>query len=548
MPQDQTIDAAQTDKADDDIFPDELSHLENIQQLLASALDDTEKTIADMELEYSDTRMYLSQNRSEIDPHEMFQTQQILQQIDSSGSFIVKTRDRIKKQQASPYFARIDFCETGKDCAVFYIGQFSFNHGRDIIIFDWRAPVSSMFYDCELGPAGYTAPRGEITGELTKKRQFKITGGHMEYALESSMQIHDDVLQRELSHSSDEKMKSIIATLQREQNLIIRNEKAGSMIIQGVAGSGKTSIALHRIAFLLYRFKDSLKAQNISILSPNSVFADYISNVLPELGEEPVYELGFSDIAFVQLEKVIDYEDDIDPFENDDRSLAERIAYKSSLDFLRLMDGYIAQLPSICFEAMDLVFEPFTIKKAWLQSRFNAYSRYSIKKRLDMLADDINEELTTLNYGGHELPKLRAIKKELKATLKYKKSLKLYQEFYRQIHRPDMLVMAGRNKLEWNDVFPFIYLHAAFEGVTDSRIIKHLVIDEMQDYSPVQYAVINLLFPCSKTILGDFSQYVNPNHRHSLDDLQKVYPEAQLMRLNKSYRSSYEIIQFAKRI
>lgn len=150
--------------------------------------------------------------------------------------------------------------------------------------------------------------------------------------------IQDDVLQRELSHTSDEKMKSIIATIQKEQNQIIRNEKAKTMMIQGVAGSGKTSIALHRIAFLLYRLKDTLSAQNVMILSPNKVFGDYIASVLPELGEEPIYELSFWDIAHIQLDGVIHFEPDKNPLETEDLKWAERVRFKSTLDFVKKIE------------------------------------------------------------------------------------------------------------------------------------------------------------------------------------------------------------------
>ncbi len=172
-----------------------------------------------------------------------------------------------------------------------------------------------MFYDCEVGPAFYQAPRGRVQGVLARKRQFKIANGVMEYALESSDNVRDEVLQRELAATSDEKMKSIIATIQKEQNTIIRSKQAGTLIIQGAAGSGKTSIALHRVAFLMYRQKEELKAQNIVILSPNKVFGDYIAGVLPELGEEPVFSASLADIAGVQLEKVIGFEPDKNPLE-----------------------------------------------------------------------------------------------------------------------------------------------------------------------------------------------------------------------------------------
>ena len=284
-------------------FPEEIRHLEAVAGRLDAALKATEDRVGLADEQYMETKRYMVENRGEIDPHEMFQNELALKQLDRKGAFTVGVREKLARLKASPYFARIDFqYENEEDTEKYYIGPASFNDNNELLICDWRAPVAGMFYDCEVGPAGYEAPSGKIKGHLTRKRQFKIKDGKMEYALESSVNIQDDVLQRELSHTSDEKMKSIIATIQKEQNQIIRNERARTMIIQGVAGSGKTSIALHRIAFLLYRFKDHLSASDIRILSPNRVFGDYISNVLPELGEEPIYEISFEDIAEEQLE------------------------------------------------------------------------------------------------------------------------------------------------------------------------------------------------------------------------------------------------------
>lgn len=280
----------------------------------------------------------------------MFRNEQELGRIDSRGAFTAQFRDKIAKLKDSPYFARIDFREEGSEEAdIFYIGRFAFNHDGRLLVSDWRSPIASMFYDCEAGFATYIAPVGKIGGELLRKRQFKIKDSKMEYALESAVNIQDDVLQRELSHTSDEKMKSIIATIQKEQNQIIRNENAGTLIIQGVAGSGKTSIALHRVAFLLYRFKDRLSARNVTILSPNKVFGDYISNVLPELGEEPIYEVSFADIAQIQLEGLIGFEPDHDSLEINDLTWAERSRFKSTLDFVKLLDEFIKQIPDIVF-------------------------------------------------------------------------------------------------------------------------------------------------------------------------------------------------------
>ena len=530
-------------------FADEIAHLAMINEKLDAAVEEANANVERIDREYMEAKRYMADYRGEIDPHEMFQNELALKDIDRTGAFAMGVWEKLAKLRESPYFARIDFQMQGSAQATkHYIGRFAFSHENELLIFDWRAPISSMFYDCEVGPAAYEAPAGRIEGQLTRKRQFKVKNGVLEYALESSVNIQDDVLQRELSHTSDEKMKSIIATIQKEQNQIIRDEKAKTMIIQGVAGSGKTSIALHRIAFLLYRFKDRLTARNVTILSPNKVFGDYIASVLPELGEEPICELSFRDIADVQLEGVVRFEPEKDPFEIEDAKWAERVRFKSTLDFVTLLDRYIAELPGIILKPADYTFGQFSVTEDWIRTRFCADQKEPIKKRLLRIADEIHDRFASENYMGEEIPRTRVILKSLTDMLKVKNTLALYKHFYQWLERPDLLVLPQKQTLEWADVFPFLYLHGAFEGLKESKLIKHLVIDEMQDYTPIQYAVINRLFPCPKTILGDFGQFINPNHLHTLADLQALYSDGSLMELSKSYRSTYEIITFAKGI
>ncbi|EGT4908596.1 helicase [Clostridioides difficile] len=530
-------------------FPDEIAHLIEINNKLDNAFKKAENLVDKLDKDYMDIKMYMVKNRGEIDPHEMFQNEQGLKQIDNYGAFMVKVREKINKIKDSPYFARIDFrLEDMDDESKYYIGRFAFDYEDELIILDWRSPIASMFYDYEIGKAGYDAPIGWVDGEITRKRQFKIKNGKLEYALESSINIQDDILQKELSHTSDEKMKSIISTIQKEQNQIIRNDKADTLIIQGVAGSGKTSIALHRIAFLLYRFKDKISANNVIILSPNKVFGDYISNVLPELGEEPLCELSFENIAEVQLDRVINFESEKDPLEINDAKWVERVRFKSTLDFVKLIDDYIKQMPNKIFIPKDYTFGSFTAKSDWIQSRFEAYNRYPVKKRLEKVAEDIHYKFESDNIMEEDLPRVKSILKSLNGMLTIKNTLTLYKDFFKQMNISNMFVMAEKKTLEWSDVYPFIYIHAAYEGIQEDKIIRHVVIDEMQDYTPIQYAVINLLFKCKKTILGDFGQLVNPNHTHTLDDMRQLYNDGELVMLNKSYRSTFEIINFAKKI
>ncbi|EQF27527.1 uvrD/REP helicase N-terminal domain protein [Clostridioides difficile CD160] len=530
-------------------FPDEIVHLIDINNKLEDAFKKAENLVGKLDRDYMEAKMYMVKNRGEIDPHEMFQNEQSLKQIDNYGAFMVKVRDKIDKIKDSPYFARIDFrLKDMDDEYKYYIGRFAFDYEDELLILDWRSPIASMFYDYEIGKAGYDAPIGWVDGEITRKRQFKIKNGKLEYALESSINIQDDILQKELSHTSDEKMKSIISTIQKEQNQIIRNDKADTLIIQGVAGSGKTSIALHRIAFLLYRFKDKIEANNVIILSPNKVFGDYISNVLPELGEEPLCELSFENIAEVQLERIINFESERDPLEINDDKWTERVRFKSTLDFVKLMDSYIKQMPNKIFIPEDYTFGSFIAKSDWIQSRFEAYNKYPVKRRLEKVAEDIHYRFETDNIMEEDLPRVKSILKNLNGMLTIKNTLMLYKDFFKQMDISNMFVMASKKTLEWSDVYPFIYIHAAYEGIQEDKVIRHIVIDEMQDYTPIQYAVINLLFKCKKTILGDFGQLVNPNHTHTLDDMRQLYNDGELVTLNKSYRSTFEIINFAKKI
>lgn len=531
------------------IFPDETEHLSFILGELQKASDKALTTVKLIDSEFKIIQKYMMENRTEIDGDEMKQLILLLNQDDKRGTGASKFLEKLIRLKDSPYFARIDFCQNDKNTEkIYYIGRYTFINNSKLLISDWRAPVANMFYDCEVGPARYNAPTGTIEGRLTRKRQFKIKNGKMEYAFESSLNVQDEILQRELSHTSDEKMKTIISTLQKEQNRIIRNESADTLIIQGVAGSGKTSIALHRVAYMLYRFKNTLTSDNIAILSPNDVFGDYISAVLPELGENMTEETSFFDIATDHLDKKISFENDKDPYETNYPEWANRVRFKSSLAFLDLMDKYLEKIKDTIFTAKDYSFGRFSVTAEWVARRYESYGKYPVKQRLKMLAEDIINHFEDKNYLKEVLPKPPSVMKSLTSMLFFKNTFALYKDFYRTAKIPQMLFSPAKNTLEWADVYPFLYFQNAFEGLPTNYFIKHLVVDEMQDYTPVQYAVLNQLYKCKKTILGDFGQSANPNNDHTLQDLCAVHEGAELIELNKSYRSSYEIIMLAKRI
>lgn len=236
------------------------------------------------------------------------------------------------------------------------------------------------------------------------------------------------------------------------------------------------------------------------------------------------------------------------PLEQEEEAWKKRAKFKSNLAFVRLLDQYILKMPKRCFSEKNYTYQGHVVPATWIKERFHACKTIPVKKRLALVAGDIRERLRSLMGMWEEVPKANVIMKSLNKMLVIKDSLTLYQDFYQSIDKKDMFVLSEKNVLEWEDVFPFLYLMAAFEGMEVNKSVKHLVIDEMQDYTPIQFAVLNKMYPCQKTILGDFGQVLHPCHLHSLDEIREIYKDAEFVALNKSYRSTYEIMEFAKAI
>lgn len=504
--------------------------------------------------EYKD---YIWSNK-DIDPHEIRSMRESILNHFALGESVINKRKRLTKILAIPYFGRIDFLEKKENSKVMptYIGIHTFYdpESRATLIHNWRAPVSSMFYDHELGEAGYRSPSGEIKGEISLKRQYRIRGGKMEFMIESALTVHDDILQKELSSNADDKMKNIVATIQREQNRIIRNEDIRTLIIQGVAGSGKTSIALHRIAYLLYTFRDSISSKDILIVSPNKVFSDYISNVLPELGEKTVPETSMEQILSGVLEHKYKYQTYFglvnELLEKPSSSLIDRIAYKASFGFISELDKFILHIENTYFKAADVKLTKYiTIPAPFIEEQYLRFNRYPIRRRFDAMADYMLDMLKiqyafTVTTAGRNL-----LKKEIRLMFAGNNDIQVYKDFFKWTNNPGMFKMRKGHTLEYSDLAPLAYLHLALEGNGNQPFrVKHLLIDEMQDYSPIQYKVIQKLFPCRKTVLGDAGQSVNPYGSSTAETIQKSLTASEIMKLCKSYRSTFEITDFAQKI
>jgi DNA helicase-2/ATP-dependent DNA helicase PcrA len=532
----------------------ERAYLEEIKEKLALAIkrgDDAVKQFSD---ELRQKKQYIHEHQSSMDDADLVAADQSINRMAFTGEAAVARKRKLLKLSQSPYFGRIDFAPLGLATVPMYIGVHSFldEQQRQNLIYDWRAPVSSLFYDYELGEATYTTPAGPVQGTIDRKRQYKIRDGQLEFMLENDVNIHDDVLQRELAKSSDDKLKNIVATIQRDQNAVIRNETARVMVIQGVAGSGKTSIALHRIAFLLYRYRDTIAAKDVLIISPNKVFADYISNVLPELGEEHIPELGMEELAADLLENRYAFQTFFEQvaalLDNPDPAFVERIRFKSSAEFLRQLNQYLLHVENNYFTCSELRVGRVLVPLAFIQARFKAYHRVPLLKRFPQVAQDVRtyvRDAADRKLTGQEKA---TIGEAIPRMFKFAQVLDLYRDFYHWLGRPELYQIDQRRSLEYADVFALIYLRLRLEGITAYAHVKHLVVDEMQDYTPVHYAVLSRLFACRKTILGDVNQMVNPYSASSAETIERVFPDAEVVKLHRSYRSTIEITTFAQRI
>lgn len=533
---------------------EERAYLEEIKEKITLAIRRGDEAVRQFSEELRQKKQYIHEHQSGMDDADMVAAGQSINRMAYTGDAAVARKRRLLKLAQSPYFGRVDFAPAGQEGRPVYIGVHAFieEQQRQNLVYDWRAPISSLFYDFELGEAAYATPSGEVPGRIDLKRQYRIRDGRLEFMLDSDVNIHDDVLQRELAKSSDDKMKNIVATIQRDQNAVIRNEEATVMVIQGVAGSGKTSIALHRIAFLLYRFRDTIAAKDVLIISPNKVFADYISNVLPELGEEHIPELGMEELAAELLGPQYTFQTFFEQvsalLERPDPAFIERIRFKSSFEFLGQLNQYLLHIENHYFSVADLRVGRTLVPGAFIQQKFKAYHRVPLLKRFGQVANDVRayvrDRADRKLTGGEKA----TIGEGIPRMFRYGNVPDFYRDFFRWLGRPELLKFAPGQRLEYADVFPLIYLHIRLEGLTAYEHVKHLLVDEMQDYTPVQYAVLSRLFRCRKTILGDVSQMVNPYSSSSAETIERVFPQADVVKLYRSYRSTVEITAFAQRI
>ena len=479
----------------------------------------------------------------------------------------------------SPYFARIDFRFEDEDTfEKIYIGRSSLkkDNTNEFYIYDWRSPIASVFYRFVLGQAFYDAPGGRITGEVNLKRQYEISKGKLEYFFDADVQIVDEFLRKLLSQNTSPKMKTIVETIQRDQDIVIRDMENDLMMVQGVAGSGKTSIALHRAAYLMYQGLTSrLSADNILIISPNTLFEQYISNVLPELGEDHVVSVVFEDIIALPLknEQVQTRNQFLENLILNSKYrdiIKSTMEFKTSRQFLEILDRFIEDLPHKWMDFKDVIYDgKCIISKEMLKEKvLSGRNETLLGVRLKLIEEYILELISESKKYRMKKPEKLLIKEEMLKFMEldvkdvYRKLFHDKEYFYslaEGVELPgcmdDILAFTQENLdtylLYYDDATVLTYLNLRINGVNEYKAIKQVVIDEAQDYYPLHFEIFNLLFPKAKfTILGDINQTLEKREDLSLyQQIRKIFhkKKSSLVTMDKSFRCTNEILNYGLR-
>lgn len=469
-----------------------------------------------------------------------------------------KYYQRLSKIEKKPYFASIVFQDTEGEIFNIYISlTYLKDHHLNNILYDWRSPICSLFYDYEVGPCSYQAPAGIIEGELLRKRQYKIENNELIHVFDNSLNIDDDVLQEVLAEESSEKMRNVVNTIQKEQNKIIRNLEDNQLIVQGIAGSGKTTVALHRIAFLLYQIKN-LRSSHILIFSPNHIFTEYISNVLPELGEDNTLQTTFHDYLsyfITEYKEIETFTDFLSRYYSKEEGNIKLVEYKQSDiiidDLEEYLDDYIENARFI--DDIEETKHHLTTLEELNEMLHYKYSNFPLFERINEIAERLSNQF----YKGTS-KKRATFKKLIQNSINFKKDyLQIYYDFYKskycRISLTDLEIneFIKTDVIGYEDSLLFSYMKGILEGFPYEANIRQVVIDEAQDYNKLQYMIISKIFKKAEfTILGDIHQNINPYYQYeSLEKLKDLFSgTSSYLELRKTYRSSPEIIDYTNKI
>ena len=529
-------------------FEKEKNYLNKTISLIRKKISSLGQELYDDDSKILEFKKFIWDSRAEMDPSEMksMMAESDLQVsiMQSKGNYL----QRLFRVQNKPYFGMIKFKENNEEEEI-YIGITHVEDKLNYYVHDWRSPICSLFYDYETGPASYKAPAGIIKGEITQKRQYIIENGELKNIFDNDLNISDSLLQEVLAEESTDKMKNIVNTIQEEQNKVIRNTDDKNLIVEGIAGSGKTSVALHRIAFLLYRIPN-LNSNNVVVFTPNKVFSEYISNVLPELGEENTYSMTFYDLLCQNINEyknIESFTDFISRYYKNKVNNYDLVKYKQSDEIIEDINAYIKDIVDNISFTNKLEYDNFIeVEVEELnQMLTHKYDNFPLFERIK----EISKRIASNNYNG-SIKNASSIEKKLKENLNIKLDLKkIYQDFYSSSYSKYKSIIDDKY-LYYEDACLFLYLKSLLVGFNTNHVIKEVVIDEAQDYNKLQYLIIKKTFKTANyTILGDTNQTINPYYKYdSLEQLKYIFDSSRYITLTKTYRSTDKIIDYTNKI
>lgn len=479
----------------------------------------------------------------------------------------------------SPYFGKINFIEEGDSPEEIYIGRFGLTREGtyEPVIVDWRAPIASLFYKGNVGESSYTSPSGDISADILSRKQLVIKNGELKGVFESAIDVKDEILQMVLTSNSSEKLKDIVMTIQEEQDEIIRAPKDKAVVVNGVAGSGKTTIALHRISYLLYNFRKQF-GDKVLILGPNDIFMDYINGVLPSLGEDGVDNMTFEAFAIKEIginEPITEFSYYIEEAMKGNEEALKEYKYKSSFEFVRKLDDSIEEMNENYF-SLDSVkfFGEEIVSKDEIRELFNKHYAYmplfrrsdKIKRILiSKIKDKRDEYVWKLNKEIQE--KISALTEDElifeKNNLDFTRRLRI-REIVREVinarerlnewlNNEDIVSIykkiTNTDNLGFMDLAGILYLMIKLNGKKTKKEYKHVVIDEAQDYNYIQFIVLKELTGAkSYTIVGDSNQrLIDTKEVPAMLKLNEILDNVMEFSLNKSYRSTQQIMEYASK-
>ena len=536
----------------------ENKHLDDTLRVIREKLSSLGQELYDDNDKILEFKKYIWDTKAELDPTEM---RSMMAESDFDVYLMSKKGSYFKKLykiQNNPYFGSIIFESDDAREENIYIGITYVSDNMNYLVHDWRSPIASLFYDYEVGKASYLAPSGLINGNLKRKRQYKIENGKFVHIFDNSINIDDELLQEVLASSSSSKMKNIVNTIQMEQNKIIRNTSDKNLVVQGIAGSGKTSVALHRIAFLLYKIKN-LTSSNVLIFSPNRIFSEYISNVLPELGEENTLETTFHKFLesnIYEYKEIESFTDFISRYYKYNVDNVDLVIYKQSDEIINDINLYVDYLVNKAMFVKEVVIDKYVTYDVedlnyMLKDR---YSKFPLFERINAISIKISEN----EYRGNKT-KAKSIRRLLLEALNidcdYKK---IYMDFYRSnfctfsnLSDSGIVNFVNKKKLNYEDACLFAYMKGLLNGFDYNVNILQVVVDEAQDYTKLQYIILSKIFKkASFTILGDVNQTINPYYKYnSLEEICEIFNvKSRYLELTKTYRSSENIINYINNI